>query len=188
LANVEERWFYVVFLQSLARYLLLKEQLEQTDQHYAYARHTLIHYADWMLENEKPYLSNPGALEFPTDTWAAQDLRKANVLFYAAYFNPAKKEPLTHKAEEFWNYCVETLAQSPERNTTRVQAIVAQNLGVREWVLEREGSPHPLAAAGTLRIHKRGTATRFLSELFSALRSLSINNEIQWLKSRLGGR
>lgn len=190
LGNVEERWFYIVFLQSLARYLLFKEQLEQADQDYAYARHTLIHYADWVLNNEQPYLSNPEALEFPTDTWAAQDLRKANVLYCAAFFNPANRERLTYKAEEFWDYCVATLQQSPERNTTRIQAIIAQNLGVREWVLERVSSPYPLAAANTLNLNStsRGTATRFLKELLNALRSLSINNEIQWLKSRLGKR
>jgi hypothetical protein len=190
LGNVEERWFYIVFLQSLARYLLFKEQLEQADQHYAYARHTLIYYADWVLKNEKPYLTNPESLEFPTDTWAAQDLRKANVLYYAAYFNPSNRELLSGKADEFWNYCVATLKQSPERNTTRIQAIIAQNLGVREWVLERASSVYPLTAADRLNMNsaRRGTAARFLKEILSALRSLSINNEIQWLKSRLGKR
>jgi hypothetical protein len=188
LTNVEEHWFYIVFLQSLVRYLLLKEQLEQADDQYAYARHTLIHYAEWILEHEKPYLTEPQALEFPTDTWAAQDIRKANVLYYSAYFNPARAQVLNQKAEEFWAYCVDTLADSPERRTTRVQAILAQNLGVREWCLENGVSPYPLPAMETIRIQRVSTWRRFLKDLRRAFRSFSFRNEIEWLKCRLGGR
>ncbi|WP_246180393.1 hypothetical protein [Marinobacter changyiensis] len=188
LGKVEEHWFYIVFLQSLARFLLLKEQLAQVDHQYAYARHTLIHYADWILDNEKPYLSNPEALEFPTDTWAAQDIRKANVLYYSAYFNPARKDILTAKAEEFWRYCVNTLTQSPERHTTRIQAILAQNLGVREWCLEKQSSPYPLPGLQELRIKKNGAGKRFIRDILVTLRSFSISHEIEWLKGRFGGR
>lgn len=188
LANVEEHWFYIVFLQSLARYLLLKEQLEQPDHHYAYARHSFLHYAEWVLKYEETYLSNPDALEFPTDTWAAQDLRKANVLYYGAYFNPARAEAFRRRADLFWDYCVKTLGESPEAHTTRIQAIVAQNLGVREWCLERDSSPYPLMPLEQVRVSKSGIRQRFLRDLRKILRDFSITNEIEWLKGRVSGR
>jgi exo-rhamnogalacturonan lyase-like protein len=188
LGNVEEHWFYIVFLQALARYLLLKEQLEQPDQHYAYGRHTFLHYAEWVLKYEETYLSNPDALEFPTDTWAAQDLRKANVLYYGAYFDPARAEAFRRRADLFWDYCVDTLGESPEAHTTRIQAIVAQNLGVREWCLERESSPFRLMPPEQARVSKSGIGQRFFMDIRKVFRAFSLTNEIGWLKGRLNGR
>lgn len=37
-----------------------------------------------MLENEEPYFDHPDKLEYPTETWAVQEFRKANVLRLAA--------------------------------------------------------------------------------------------------------
>ncbi|EAQ98939.2 hypothetical protein [Congregibacter litoralis] len=88
LTNIEEHWFYVVLLQALCRYLTLKKDLGELDDDFFYARDCLLHYADWMVENEAPYLTKPERLEFPNHTWTAQDLRKANVLFWAAYWSP----------------------------------------------------------------------------------------------------
>lgn len=188
LADAENHWFYIVFLQALARYLVLKEQLQQDDARYAYARHCYNHYADWVLKNEQPYLDHPEALEFPTDTWAAQDIRKANVLYYAAYFAPDRAEEFLERAEAFWQYCVSVLTRSPERHTTRIRAIVAQNLGVREWVLENHITPYPLTdlEPGTLR--RPGTAGLFLRDLGRALPGFSLTQEVRWMKSRLTGR
>lgn len=188
LGNVEDHWFYIVFLQSLARYLLLKEQLEQPDHHYAYARHAFLHYAEWVLKYEETYLSNPEALEFPTDTWAAQDIRKANVLYYGAYFNPARAEAFRRRAELFWDYCIKTLRESPEAHTTRIQAIVAQNLGAREWCLESGSSPYPLIPLKQVRVSNSGVRQRFFRDIRKILRSFSLTNETEWLKGRLSGR
>jgi hypothetical protein len=84
LLNVEMRWSYTVFLSVLARYLDLKAESGNLDAVYAHARASLLHYASWMVENEVPYFDHPEKLEFPTETWAAQELRKANVLRLAA--------------------------------------------------------------------------------------------------------
>ncbi len=51
---------------------------------YAYARASLLHYARWMAEHEYPYLEKPEILEYPTETWAAQDMRKSEIFDYAA--------------------------------------------------------------------------------------------------------
>src|SRR4051794_33310341 len=56
----------------------------ELDSVYAYARASLLAFATWMLHNEVPYFDRPERLEYPTETWAAQELRKANVLRLAA--------------------------------------------------------------------------------------------------------
>src|SRR5262249_6816004 len=84
LLNVELRWSYTVFLVALDRYLAVKAEAGELDDRYAFARAGLLHYAAWMLEHEVPYFDHPERLEYPTETWAAQDFRKANVLRLAA--------------------------------------------------------------------------------------------------------
>jgi hypothetical protein len=85
LLNAEKRWSYTMFLSALARYLDVRAENEAgLDGEYAYARASLLHYAQWMLAHERPYLDHPERLEYVTEAWAAQELRKANVLQLAA--------------------------------------------------------------------------------------------------------
>jgi hypothetical protein len=84
LLDAERRWSYTVFLSVVCRYLDLKAQEGEIDYGYSYARAALLHYARWMALCEVPYLSAPEKLEYPTETWAAQELRKANVMRLAA--------------------------------------------------------------------------------------------------------
>jgi hypothetical protein len=86
LQDTERRWSYTVFLQALARYLDDKAVLGEIDCRYAYARDSLIAYARWMADYERPYLERPEILEFKTETWAAQDLRKSEVLLHASRY------------------------------------------------------------------------------------------------------
>jgi hypothetical protein len=95
LLNAEQRWSYTVFLNVLARYLELKAVAGQLDDAYAYAQACLLHYADWMIENELFYFDRPAELEYPTETWAAQEIRKANVLRAAAAH---ADEPMAERA------------------------------------------------------------------------------------------
>ena len=84
LADAEGHWSYTVFLTALSRYLLIKQEADQRDAMYSYARETMIHYGRWMAVHEKRTLSVPEELQYPTEAWAAQDFRKANVLRLAA--------------------------------------------------------------------------------------------------------
>ncbi len=84
LLDVERRWSYTVFFSVLARYLRLKAEAGELDAAYAYAQASLLRYAAWMLDNERPYFDRPSELEYPTEAWAAQEMRKANVLRLAA--------------------------------------------------------------------------------------------------------
>lgn len=127
LEDVENTWFYTVYLQALCRYLDAKHQIQQYDDSFYYARDTLLQYADWMLENEYPYLEKPEILEYPNHTWTAQDIRKAFV-FHAAYFySPQHNAAYLEKGRFFANYVQQTLENEPTRQYTRILAILMQN-------------------------------------------------------------
>lgn len=102
LSDAEGHWSYTVFLTSLGRYLTLKLEADQQDQMYSYSRAVMEHYGRWMVQHEFPTLSRPEALQYPTEAWAAQDFRKANVLRLAAQCtaDPGAAEQMRQKAHE----------------------------------------------------------------------------------------
>ena len=103
LLNAENRWFYTMFLQALGKYLHWKIERDELDAMYAYGRDVLLHYARWMAEHERPYLERPELLEFPTETWAAQDIRKSEVFDHAARHGSAnERSRFTERAAFFF--------------------------------------------------------------------------------------
>lgn len=84
LLDAEGHWSYTVFLNSLGRYLIAKRDAELFDGMYTYARDVMKTYGRWMAVNERRTLDCPEELQYPTEAWAAQDFRKANVLRIAA--------------------------------------------------------------------------------------------------------
>lgn len=86
LLDAEGHWSYTVFLTSLSRYLLIRQEADdwQQDAMYTYAREVMQTFGRWMAVHERPTLSQPDKLQYPTEAWAAQDFRKANVLHLAA--------------------------------------------------------------------------------------------------------
>jgi hypothetical protein len=121
LLDVESRWSYTVFLQVLGKYLEYRFEKGLIDSSYHYARAALCRYADWMADREEPYLNHPERLEFPTETWPAQDLRKAAVFEFAACHEPSsdKRELFLRRADEFVNYAISKLQAMPTRSLTR---------------------------------------------------------------------
>jgi hypothetical protein len=120
LLNAERRWSYVVFLQALGRYLDEKALRGEYDCEYEYARASLVHYAGWMAEHEYPYLEKPEILEYPTETWAAQDVRKSEVFAFAArHANGAVRERFLGRSSFFFDTSLATLAASPTRSLAR---------------------------------------------------------------------
>ena len=134
LLNVELRWSYPIFLTSLDRYLGVKAEAGEFDNRYAYARACLLHYAAWMVDHEIPYLDRPEALEFPTETWAAQEFRKANVMRLASAY---ADEPLYSRllargrvlADRAWS----DLLGFPSRHVSRAVAIVMTEGTRDDW-------------------------------------------------------
>jgi hypothetical protein len=84
LLDAEGHWSYTVFLNSLGRYLIAKRDADAFDAMYAYARDVMKTYGRWMAVHERRTLDRPDELQYPTEAWAAQDFRKANVLRIAA--------------------------------------------------------------------------------------------------------
>lgn len=82
--NIETHWSYTAFLQALGLYLEHKIDLGDRDAAFGHGRQSLLVFARWMVEHEHPYLDRRDLLEYPTETWVAQDLRKADVFFWAA--------------------------------------------------------------------------------------------------------
>ncbi len=116
---MENRWFYTMFLQ-LGKYLDHKAELGQLDATYAYARASLLHYARWMADHEVPTLSRPEILEYPNETWAAQDVRKFEVLRLAArHAAGAEAQRFRERARVFFTDSVARLTAFPTRTLCR---------------------------------------------------------------------
>jgi hypothetical protein len=119
--DAENRWSYTVFLQVLGKYLEYRADRQLIDAKYEYARAVLIKYANWMCANERPYLDAPEKLEFPTETWAAQDIRKAAVFEFAARHvaDDQTRACFMARADGFVDYAVGALTQATTGRLTR---------------------------------------------------------------------
>lgn len=120
LLDVENRWFYTMFLHALGKYLDHKAERGELDFMYAYARASLLRYAEWMAEHEVPTLSRPEKLEYPNETWAAQDMRKAEVFRHAArHATGAARAKFRERAGFFFTDSVARLTAFPTRTKAR---------------------------------------------------------------------
>ncbi|MBO9490495.1 hypothetical protein J7384_08980 [Endozoicomonas sp. G2_1] len=190
LDNVEETWFYTVFLQAVSRYLITKEHNSQFDSAYHYAGKALLTFAYWMGENEKPYLDTPEILEYPNHTWAAQDIRKANVLYFASrYLNEDKKEQALAAADKIYQYVGNTLIDEDTHYFTRILSILMQNHGVKEYsqdsyqnsklLIQNKRDTKSLAAQPTN--NKRNALKLSIKRLAKS----SLKKEVNWLRKRV---
>ena len=89
---------------------------------------------DWMAEHEHPYLEKPEKLEFPTETWPAQDIRKSDVFTYAMlHASPADRARFTERGRFFHRYSVETLAARPTKALARPVVVLATSGFMQAW-------------------------------------------------------
>jgi hypothetical protein len=189
LENVELTWFYTIFFQSVYKYLSIKEELSELDDSFYYARDTLLHYADWMQEHEYPYLEKPEVLEFPNATWTAQDLRKVNVLYYAAHFSPSHSRSRLYiaKARAIYSYISDNLINDSTRTYSRILAILMQNY-IPEKMIQVSSKKAKFLPVGDYlppkNLSKLGMAKNLVAELFKVLKGFSLNKEIKWLSQR----
>lgn len=147
LTNAELRWFYTMFLQALMRYLDIKAERGMNDYCYAYAWSSLTHYARWMLMHEEPTLQHPERLQYPTETWAAQDMRKWHILQYVAWLDPGtadERNRLQAKADFFFDYVCRTLKSMPSHRLCRPTVLMLHFGWQRSWLQASSGRvPHP---------------------------------------------
>ena len=183
-SNIEETWFYTVFLQAVGRYLLLKEQLEQFDEDFYYARDAFLHYVDWMCEYEKPYLDQQEKLEFPNATWTGQDLRKVGIFYIANYYSSIDNIKYLNKAEYFYQYVINNLIHEPSSNYTRIRVLLMQNYGSAHFY-QNKSKVHCFEK---VRVHSKVNSqlkvVKIIKILIKELLRLSIKKEFKWLSFR----
>lgn len=148
LDDPETRWSYTVFLQALGAYLDRKTELGQHDAAFAYGRASLTRYARWMLEHETPFATRFDRVQYPTETWPAQDVRKSCVFDYAAQYGPAElRQAMTDAAERFFAESLRGVLSFETRACTRPLAILLANGAQRAAFRLQPPAPLPAAAA-----------------------------------------
>lgn len=190
LTDIEMTWSYTIFLQAIAKYLHYKADHQEFDNNYLYARDSLLHYANWIADNEQPYLENSDVLEYPNHTWTAQDIRKACVLMDAYYFAPQNTQHYKERANHFSHYVANTLKDESTRSFSRILAILMQNSvpssktkplakTIKDAGINiKNHGPAPLLTT-------RKLATKIILDLIKLSFKFSIKRELKWLKNRL---
>ena len=139
LQNAELRWFYTMFLQALGRYLDCKVERGEFDRMFGNAQLSLLHYAQWMAANERPILDMPDKLQYPTETWAAQDLRKVEVFQYAAkYTGGTARELFLERAAWFFKTSLNKLDAFPTKSLCRPVVLLMNHGYSRNWWLQTQ--------------------------------------------------
>jgi hypothetical protein len=135
LLDAENRWFYTMFLQSLGKYLDCKAEMGQLDFMYDYAHSSLLRYARWMADYEYPYLDKPERLEYPTETWAAQDMRKSEIFKFATlHAKPDDRKLYLQQSERFFEASTQQLAQLPTRTLCRPVVLLLSFGWMHNWM------------------------------------------------------
>jgi hypothetical protein len=165
----EQRWFYTMFLQSLGKYLQHKAERGEEDEMYGYARASLLHYARWMADHEYPYLDKPEKLEFPTETWAAQDIRKSDVFYFAAVHAAAdERQRFVERGRFFFTESIGRLRRMPTRTLARPVIVVLTSGLLHSWWESHPAAPAPR----TLASREFGAAEEFVPQKTRAKRRL----------------
>jgi hypothetical protein len=187
LSNIEESWFYTIFLQAVLRYLLAKSEANQLDSSFNYAKHLLLHFSDWIVDKESPYLDTPDKLEYPNHTWAAQDIRKANVLYGAYYFSRENAQVANiykSKADEFYLYVNASLKNEKTRTCTRILAILMQNTGYKSFVEHNISKVTTSAQVTGMKKESPSSKLKIVKIFVHILINTSLKKELTWLSHR----
>jgi len=196
LLNAEFRWMYNIFLQSLGKYLDIKRDIGQFDQMFWYARSVLLKYAAWMVEHEYPYLKKPEILEFPNETWTAQEIRKSDVLAHAAHYAPEPvRQRLIEKSRFFFELCINQLRDDfkETRDLTRIIAILMTNGMAHMDTFSRFICSENIASKeieytlpnADVSFQKNGVLEQLI-RLIKVVKNTSFKQELRWIRQRLG--
>ena len=192
LLDAEGHWSYTVFLNSLGRYLLAKRDAELFDPMYRYARDVMQTYGRWMAENEGRTLDHPERLQYPTEAWAAQDFRKANVLRIAATCEDdiAQAEKMRAKSDQISESAWADFAAFGESSLTARCLSIVMTEGQRN-IFHRTSATDPLPpcdaicpeTSWTMFVPQKQRVKRMLrsptSLLKASVRVLNINRILQ---------
>lgn len=192
LMDIENRWMYTIFLQSLGRYLDLTVE-NPNAQLREYARESLLHYSNWMVDNEYIYLETPDKLEYPNETWAAQEIRKCNVLLYAAKYGDEKdRQMFFEKAMFFCTGCVKQLQKYETRSLTRPITLLLQNYLMPSYFLKTPADFFDEMSEQVLsgKSYKKRPIShiRTIRQIFNSIKNISVKNEFTFLLWRIKSR
>jgi hypothetical protein len=128
-ADIENTWYYIVFMQAVAKYMWLCESTYGINHDYEPVKKAFVHYLDYIANTELPYLHNSDSLEYPNDTWTAQDLRKIMVLKVGLQYadNANLREQINAKIVSLTEFVEAKLHKSEEKAFTRILALIMQN-------------------------------------------------------------
>jgi len=171
LIDAERQWSYTMFLQALGLYLDVKAELGEVDVRYAYARESLLHYARWMAERETPYLTRASRLEYPTETWSAQDMRKSDIFKFAVkHSSGAERKRFAERLEFFFRSSVGELTMAKTRSLSR-PVVLMMTCGYMHAYFRSH--PAEAAPSGPHRIDF-GRPERFVSQRSRVVRKLGV--------------
>lgn len=191
LLAVETGWSYLVLLSALLKYTATKKRLQAEDDHYYYALSAIEHYTHWMAHNERSFLEDPDQLEYPNDTWVAQDLRKPMILFQAASLGLKEAPTLQEKAGQWLAAWTDRLATSDTLHFARIQIILLQNHGpqtaapIEVPVTELEDTVAQTEFGDVPKVRLTPLIVSVLRKMLSGLREFRPSQEKQWLASRI---
>ncbi len=193
LHDIEHTWYYTVFLQEVVRFLDTRREQKNFNAGFQHARDGLLHYATWMEANEQPYLEQPDKLEYPNDTWAAQEIRKANVLYAAYLYAVEDRQAFLKRACFFRDYVVRTLSKSDTLYFARIQALLLQNHGP-SGLMDTESPAHSeldqLTVNATHGQYSHYRVGDFFGAVTSGLsrvvKTTNPKREYEWVRTRLG--
>ncbi len=141
LNNFELRWSYSVYLWQLARYLRITEGNANATELREYVRTSLLRYAEWVADRGLFSLDFPDQLEFPTETWAAQELRKGNVLLAAGeYCDGALQRKLRARGKDILDQAWDSLLSFETHSYARPLAIALQQGYVESYLQSSSAS------------------------------------------------
>jgi hypothetical protein len=189
LLNIETGWSYLILLSAIARYLQEKRARNQLDEPYQFAAASLLAYANWTQENERPFLADTSQLEFANHTWVAQDIRKAMLMFQAGELvSQPEAESLVNNAHDWLKQVCNTLKSSEERHFSRILVILMQNYGPHMVTIpanHSSGRRTPeLIQSESLKLTWGRLIGRIIGLLLHSLRHLDIAKEKAWLDTR----
>jgi len=188
LDDIEGSWFYVIVLQAIAKYLLYTSQLTENTPFFNQIKRAFLHYARYMVDNEHVYLETPDKLEFPNDTWTAQDLRKIQVLGCAALLVSKEDSAFfLNKAKNFQDYVSDKLTSSKENQYTRILVLMMQNYGALSIYADDD---YRQRIASHIAIKSKNKEAKFNNtstskRLIRFARQYSIKNEVTNLVKRV---
>ena len=80
------------------------------------------------------YLDKPEILEFPNETWSAQEMRKCEVFQWASkHADQERRDIYLEKAQFFFDVACKQLSGSPRQSLCRPVALLMSNGYSRSW-------------------------------------------------------